>query len=92
MAVILVGTGGLFKKLGRYAGGLADVVSIKGGAVTTAVASGASWATRGTNIEADAAESPSVSPQVDNHWTAIDSWRSAQAGIFEHGLQRGRPS
>jgi hypothetical protein len=72
----------VFKRLGRIFGGLADLRSIQGGTVTTAVASGASWATRGTNIEADAAESPAVSDQIDGHWTAIASWRSAQSSLF----------
>ena len=72
----------MFKRLGHIFGGLADVQSIQGGPTTTAVGSGASWATRGTTIEADAAESPEVSPQVDGHWGAITSWRSAQSALF----------
>ncbi len=82
MAVTLTGTGGLFKRLGAIFGGLADLRSIQGGTVTTATASGASWATRGTTLESYAAESPAVSSEIDGHWASIQSWRSAQASLF----------
>lgn len=39
-------------------------------------------ATRGTTLETDAAYSPAVSPELDNHWTSIASWRSAQSSLF----------
>lgn len=63
-------------------GGLADSLAIQGGTATARTLSGASWATRGTNIEADAAESPAVSTQIDGHWAAISGWRGAQNTLF----------
>lgn len=82
MAVTLVGSGGIFTRLGRLFRGLADLNALQGGTATSTVAAGASWATRGTNIEADAADSPAVSDQIDGHWQSIDSWRSAQSSLF----------
>lgn len=82
MAVTLTGSGGLFKRLGRIWGGMADVMAIQGGTATARVLSGALWTTRGTNIEADAAEATAISQYIDGHWTAIASWQSAQGGLF----------
>lgn len=82
MAVTLTGTGGVFKRLGRLFGGAADLLALMGGTATSAVGSGASMQTRGTNIEADAAESPAVSQAIDGHWTKISNWQSMQTSFF----------
>lgn len=82
MTIALTGTNGLFTRLGHFFGALSDVIALQGGTATARVLSGASMATRGTTLETDAAYSPSVSPELDGHWTAISSWRSAQASIF----------
>lgn len=87
MAVTLVGTGGLYKRLGALAGGVANVVSLQGGTATTDVAAGASMTTRGTTLESYWAESPALSVYLDTHWQTISSWRSAQSSLFQ-GFKR----
>lgn len=83
MAIVFTGSGaGLFNRFGAWAGGLADSVAFQGGTATARVLSGASMATRGTTLETYAALSPAVSPELDGHWTAITSWRSAQSSLF----------
>jgi len=82
MSVTLTGTGGLFKRLGRLFGAMADVTALKGGTATARVLSGASMQTRGTNITADLAEAPALSDYVSAPWGAIDSWRSAQTTLY----------
>jgi hypothetical protein len=82
MTVTLTGNGGLFKRFGMVAGALANLASLQGGTATTDVASGASMTTRGTNLETEFLNSPSVSAELDSHWTAISSWRSAQNTLF----------
>ncbi len=82
MALTYVSTGGLFKRIGHLAGGLADVLALKGAPATARVLSGAFLTTRSTTIEADAAESPAVSNEIDGHWTALSSFQSATSGIF----------
>src|SRR5574343_756701 len=82
MSVTLTGTGGLFKRLGRLFGAMADVTALKGGTATARVLSGASMQTRGTNITADLAESPALSDHVTAPWGAIDGWRSAQTSLY----------
>lgn len=83
MSVTLTGTGGVFKKIGRLAGRAADIVALKGGSATTRVLSGSSMTTAGTNILADAAESPAVSAQAEGILSYIDSWRAAQNGLLQ---------
>lgn len=80
MAVTLTGTGGIFKRLGRLAGGIQDIIALMGGSATARTLSTASFATRGTNIEADAAESPAISSSIDGHWQMIDTLRSSVSG------------
>lgn len=82
MSVTLTGNGGIFKRFGIIAGGLADVKSLMGGTATTNVAAGASWLTRGGTLETEALNSPAISAQIDGHWTAISNWRGAQSSIF----------
>lgn len=82
MSVTLTGTGGLFKRLGKIFGACANVISLGGGTATSDVASGASMATHGSDLEQYAAESPAVSDQIDGHWTAISGWRAAQSVLF----------
>jgi hypothetical protein len=82
MAVILTGTGGIWKRLGHAFGAAADVVALKGGAATARVLSGASMQTRGTTFEADAAEAPSLSQVTKNSWDVIESWQATQSGFL----------
>lgn len=82
MSVTLTGSGGLFKRFGLIAGGLADLKSLMGGTATTPVTSGASWLTRGVNLETDGLNSPAVSIELDGVWTAISTWRSSQSSLF----------
>jgi hypothetical protein len=83
MAVTLVGSGGLFKKIGLLAGWCANANALKGGTATTPVAAGASWTTFGTNLETYAAESPSVSDQLGDHYQSIDSVRSGLSTLYQ---------
>lgn len=78
MALVYVSTGGVYKRIGRIAARAADLIALMGGTATSRVTSGASMQTAGTNIEADAAESPAISVAVDGHWTSIAGWQSTQ--------------
>ena len=74
--------GSILNRIGRLAGRCADVLALKGGPATTRVLSGASFVTAGTNILADAAASPSVSPVTDGVLAQISAWQSSQNSIY----------
>ena len=80
--MLLVGNGGVFERIGRLAGGAADIEASLGGTATARTLSGASWQTRGTNIQADAAFSPNLTSVVSGAWTNINGWASSQSSFL----------
>jgi hypothetical protein len=83
MAVTLVSTGGLFKRLGLLFGKAANIQAMKGAAATTPVTSAASLQTFATNLEAYASESPAVSAVTGDQWAAVRSWEGQQSGFLD---------
>src|SRR5258708_3614862 len=83
ISLAFTGSGGLDTRFGHLAGGVSDLVAIKGGTATTRVLSGASWQTRGGTIDADAAASPSLAQQADGFWQNIVNWQQAQNGLIQ---------
>lgn len=83
MALTYVSTGGLYKRIGRIGAAILDLLAYCGASATARTLSGANLQTRGTNIEADAAESPAISQAIDGHWNIISSFQNQCAGYLQ---------
>lgn len=72
---------GVFDRLGEIGGLLFDLVSLKGGATTTNVGSGASILTRYTNFETAFAAAPNFQNVLDGLYSTVTSFQNVFGGL-----------